>query len=171
MVMEHQDESRETDLPVRDWVYFATPAVGNGPEHLMEFVAREKLIVAHVYEDGDVLIRMPLVQHLGPGDTILLVYGGHGRPYRAVASCTVAASAKPVQTPHHTFEVFHCIDDPLAGEVAALGYRPDPVVERLTAISLAEVRDVSHVDCTIRKPKGNNTLRRWGEVFPARRPE
>ena len=171
MAMQQQDGRREDDLPVCDWVYFATPAVGSGAEHLGEFVARAKLIVAHVYQDGDALIRMPLVQRLRPGDTILLVYGGHGRPYRAVAACTVAASAKPVQTPNHTFEVFHCIEDPLAGEVAALGYRPDPVVKRLTAISLAEVRDVSHLDCPIRKPEGNNTLRRWAEVFSARRPE
>jgi hypothetical protein len=53
--------------------------------------------------------------------------------------------------------VLHCYD-----RLELTSYESDPVLERLTGISLASVKDVR--DILIINPKGNDTLRRWDEV-------
>ena len=40
------------------------------------------------------------------------------------------------------------------------------MIERFTGISIGSLQDLRDSNCRITKPKGNNTLRRWDEVFP-----
>jgi hypothetical protein len=47
------------------------------------------------------------------------------------------------------------------------GYEPDPVIQQFVGISIEVLQDLRGINCPIAKPKGNNTLRRWSEVFPA----
>src|ERR1700752_281171 len=42
----------------------------------------------------------------------------------------------------------------------AEGYAPDRVVRRFTGISIGSSQDLRNIECTITKPKGNNTVRR-----------
>jgi hypothetical protein len=129
-----QDDKSIAGLPAHDWVYFATPEVGRGPDDLRDFVVMRRIIVAHVYLDGAVQIRMPLVRYLRAGQSLLLAYGGHGRPYFALLSCTIAASADPVRTPQHSFGVFCCIGEPLCTDLIASGHVCDPIIKELTGI-------------------------------------
>lgn len=155
------DKSRA--LPVCDWVYFATPAKESWTV-TREFVAAAKIIFCHVYNKSG--LRMPNVQHLQRGDTILLVYGGHGRSYRALFCCKVDAAARPMKGPHHSFDVLSYADESLYERLRSSGYDPDPVLKKVTGISIAAPQDLRHITRSIPRPKGNNTLRRWDEVFP-----
>ena len=107
---------------------------------------------------------MPLIQRLRPGHHILLVYGADGK-YAPVFRCQVCLSPEPVRTPEHTFDVFCYIAEEFHDRLKAEGYAPDPVVRRFTGISIGSLQDLRNIECTITKPKGNNTLRRWDEVF------
>ena len=165
--MEMSDHAAELKaaLPVCDWVYFATTAKECWTV-TKEFVSEAKIIFAHIYNKQH--IRMPNVQHLEPGDKILLVHGGGGKPYRALFCCTTGAAERPVRNVdlRHTFPVFSYADESLNERLYATGYDPDPVLKKFTGITLAALEDVHHITWSIAKPLGNNTLRRWDEVFP-----
>jgi hypothetical protein len=152
----------EDGLPKCDFVYFATPACGSWTI-TADFVDSAKAIIAHAY--NTLGLRMPLVQHLRPGHQILLAYGSDGN-YTPVFRCQVCASPEPLRTRRHTFDVFCYIPDPLHERLQAEGYQPDPVVERFVGIAISAVQDLRNNKREITKPKGNNTLRRWDEVFP-----
>ena len=66
----------------------------------------------------------------------------------------------------HTFDVFCYIADAFHDRLKAEGYSLDPVIQRFTGISIGSLQDLRDSNCRITKPKGNNTLRRWDEVFP-----
>ena len=152
----------EAGLPECDFVYFATPACGSWTI-TAEFVDSAKAIIAHAY--NSLGLRMPLVQGLRPGHQILLVHGAEGK-YIPVFRCEVCASPEPVCTGQHTFDVFCCIPEEFHERLRLEGYSPDPVIQRFIGISISSVQDLRDRQCKIVKPKGNNTLRRWDEVFP-----
>jgi hypothetical protein len=68
--------STKSALPVCEWIYFATTAKECWTV-TREFVSEAKIIFAHAYNRQR--IRKPNVQHLKPGDKILLVHGGDGK--------------------------------------------------------------------------------------------
>jgi hypothetical protein len=150
-------------LPVCNWVYFATPAKESWTV-TRDFVDVAKIIFCHIYNKSGLL--MPNVQHLQRGEQILLVHGGHGQPYRALFCCKIEAAAKPVQASHQSFDVLSYADESLYERLTSSGYDPDPVLKKFTGISIAAPQDLRHITRSIPKPKGNNTLRRWDEVFP-----
>src|ERR1051326_2062326 len=121
-----------------------------------------KAIIAHAYNNAG--LRMPLVQRLRPAHHILLVYGADGK-YAPVFRCQVCAAPEIVRTREHWFDVFCYIAEEFHDRLKAEGYAPDPVVQRFTGISIGSLQDLRGIECTITKPKGNNTLRRWEEVF------
>jgi hypothetical protein len=152
----------EGGLPECDFVYFATPACGLWTI-TAEFVDSAKAIIAHAYNNAG--LRMPLIQHLRQGHQILLAYGADGQ-YCPVFRCEVCVSPEPVRTPEHTFDVFCYIAEQFLDRLKAEGYGPDPVIQRFTGISIGSLQDLRDNKCKITKPKGNNTLLRWDEVFP-----
>jgi hypothetical protein len=154
--------NREDGLPECDFVYFATPACGSWTI-TEDFVHDAKAIIAHAYNNAG--LRMPLIQQLRPGHQILLVYGADGK-YSPMFRGEVCTSPKPVRTPKHTFDVFCYIAEEFHDRLRASGYSPDPVVNRFTGISIASLQNLRGKTRKITKPKGNNTLRRWDEVFP-----
>jgi hypothetical protein len=141
---------------------FATPACGLWTI-TAEFVDSAKAIIAHAYNNAG--LRMPLIQHLRQGHQILLAYGADGQ-YCPVFRCEVCVSPEPVRTPEHTFDVFCYIAEQFLDRLKAEGYCPDPVIQRFTGISIGSLQDLRDNKCKITKPKGNNTLLRWDEVFP-----
>jgi hypothetical protein len=151
-----------TLLPECDWVYFATTARSSGTV-TAEFVATQKIIVRGVYNANGQ--RIANVQHLTPGQRILLVHGGPGTPYRALFSGTITAAAVPVRTAQHYFDAFLYIDESLHEQLKADGYDPDPVLGRFTGISLAAVRDLRSATIVIPRPYGSpNTIWRWDKI-------
>ena len=161
----HPDKETRVTLPKCDWVYFAVPAKGCGSDALKDFVAKEKIIVAHVYNKNK--LRMPLVQYLRARDRILLVYGGGRKhePYHALLRCTIGAPAEPLVNRQHRFDAFLYIDKSLNEYLKKNRYDPDPVLMEFTGISVSESQDLSHITGPIQKPKGINTLWRWEKVF------
>ena len=149
-------------LPRCDWVYFATTSRWSGTV-TRDFVSKHHLIVRSVYNSAGQ--RIANVQHLSPGDRILLVHGGKGKPYRALFSATIARSAMPVHTSEHCFGVFSYIDASLEEELKAGGYTPDAVVQRFTGISITAVQDLRHVGTAIPRRLGNSTISPWDDVF------
>ena len=162
--MERTFAPTKSALPVCDWVYSATTAKESWTATKV-FVSVAKLIFAHAYNRQE--IRMPNVQYLKPGDKLLLVHCGEGK-YRPLFSCTIAAEANPVRNPdlRHTFPVFSYADESLYQDLRASGYDPDPVLKKFVGITITDVRDIDDIPCSISHPPGNNTLRRWDEVFP-----
>lgn len=159
-----QADKTQSALPVCDWVYFATTAKESWTV-TKAFVSAAKIIFAHAYNSQG--IRMPNVQRLEPGDKILLVHGGDGK-YRPLFACTIAAAAKPVSNPdlRHTFPVFSYADESLYERLRSTGYDPDPVLKKFVSITISDLQDLRDIACSIPHPPGNNTLRRWEEVFP-----
>ena len=149
-------------LPRCDWVYFATPAKWSGTV-TRDFVAEQTVIVRSVHNAAGQ--RTSNVQHLRPGERILLVHGGHGKPYRALFSCTICAAREPVRTSQCVFDVFSYLDESLHEQLRMGGYTPDPVVRRFTGISISEVQDLRGITSVIPRRLGNNTISRWEEVF------
>jgi hypothetical protein len=149
-------------LPHCDWIYFATPSRASWTV-TAEFVSEARMIIRTIHNSQG--LRIANVARLCPGDTILLAYGGGGQPYRPLFRCTVVASPTPVQTSRHTFDVFSIIDGSVAERLAASGYEVDPVLNKHTGVTIAETQDLRQIPFEFRKPAGNNTLRRWSEVF------
>ena len=154
--------TRSATLPLCDFVYFATPACGT-LETTMGFVYAAQAIIAHAYNSAEML--MPLVLHLRPGHRILVAYGSNGQ-YTPILSCELGLSRAPVVTSKHTLDVFCDVPEALHPRLRDTGYSPDPFVRRFVGISVAAFQDLSGSPHRITKPKGNNTLRRWAEVFP-----
>jgi hypothetical protein len=149
-------------LPKCDWVYFATPSRWSGTV-TAKFVATHRVIVRNVYNSMG--IRIANVRHLKPGEKILLVHGGDGRPYRALFCGRIGASSNTVRTPQHTFAAFSYIDSALDSDLSSGGYTRDPVLNRFTGITLESSIDLSHITGQIPRPEGNNTIWRWRTVF------
>ena len=148
-------------LPSCDWVYFATTAKWSGTV-TGKFVEEHKVIVRNLHNaDGQLIAN---VRHLKPGERILLVHGGHGKPYHALFSCVICASGAPVRTSHHSFDVFSYIDKSLHESLRAGGYAPDPVVGGFTGISITAAQDLRGSTSEIPRP-GRGTIWRWGDVF------
>jgi hypothetical protein len=150
-------------LPRCDWVYFATTAKASGSV-TAGFVEDHQIIVRSVYNaDGQ---RIANVQHLEPGQQMLLVHGGPGLPYRALFSCTIAAAASPIRTSRHHFDAFLFIPESLASLLRADGYESDPVLGEFTGIAMTAVRDLRGCTEAIPRPPGcPNAIWRWGKVF------
>lgn len=149
-------------LPRCDWVYFATTAKWSGTV-TRDFVAGRRVIVRSLYNAAGLLIAN--VQHLKSGERILLVHGGHGKPYRPLFSCTISAAEAPVRSARQSFCVFSYIDESLQDCLKEGGYTLDPVLRKFTGISISELHDLRGVTSEIPRPSGNNTIRRWDEVF------
>ena len=157
----HKDAASE--LSRCDWVYFATPAKWSGTV-TRDFVAKHKIIVRNIFNKHHPPELIANVQHLMPGERILLVYGGHGKPYRALLSATIAEAPVPVCTPQRCFEVFSCIDESLNERLKEGGYDRDPVVRAFTGISITSVDFLP--DTVIPRPSGIGTIRRRKDVVP-----
>ena len=142
-------------------MYFATPSCGSWTI-TAEFVDSARAIIAHAY--NTIGLRMPLIQQLRPGHEILLAYGADGK-YSPVFRCRVCTSPEPVRTGKHTFDVFCYIAEQFHDRLKAEGYESDPVIQRFIGIAIDSVQDLRDNKTRITKPKGNNTLRRWDEVF------
>jgi len=102
-------------------------------------------------------------KQLQEGDTILMVYGGGDskKPYRPMFSCTVVTPPHPVQG----FEGFSYADASQHDRLQKSGYTPDPHLSRFTGISVEVSENLERVPYEIPRPGGNNTIRRWAEVF------
>jgi hypothetical protein len=162
MSIDRNDLGSLRELPRCDFVYFATPSRGSWTI-TAEFVDSARAIIAHAYNTtGE---RMPLIQRLRPGHQILLAYGEDGR-YSPVFRCRVCTSPEPVRTRKHTFDVFCYIAENFHKRLKAERYESDPIIRRFTGIAVDSVQDLRDNKTRIMKPKGNNTLRRWDEVFP-----
>lgn len=166
------DTVRDTPLPYKteegdnhpacDWVYFATPARWSLTV-TSDFVATHKVIVRNVHNAAGQ--RVANVRHLKAGERILLAYGGRGRPYRALFSGRISASAAPPRTSRFSFDVFACLDDALSQELQAGGYVRDPVIRKFTGIAISDIQNLRNSGGSIPRPPGNNTLWRSKDVF------
>lgn len=67
------------------------------------------------------------------------------------------------------FDMFAFVDESLSDRMLSVGYTPDPVLHKFVGITIADILDLRHLSCTVRRPAGNNTLRRWAEVFSSPR--
>jgi predicted RNase H-like nuclease len=143
-------------LPKCDWVYFATKKKWSGTV-TRDFVQKQKVIVRSVYNAAG--HRIANVQHLKPGQRILLVYGGDGE-YRALFSCAIRASG--VQIDPHCCDVFSYIDKSLHVQLEEGRYAPDSQ-GRFTGITITDVRHLN-ISRLVPRP-GINTIWRWDEVF------
>jgi hypothetical protein len=150
-------------LPECDWVYFAAPSK---EDRITTRNLVDEMGMIHRVIYNSVGIPTANTKQLRQGDTILLAYGG-GRsrnPYRPILSCTVIAPPNPVPG----FDAFSFADEPQSERLRNSGYTPDPHFKRFTGISVGVLRSLERFDCSIPRPGGNNTIRRWSEVFPAR---
>jgi hypothetical protein len=156
----NQGDDVKAALPVCDWVYFATPSqedlatTGN-------IVRDLGMIIRTVFNSAGIPIAN--VKQLRPGDTILLVHGGGGskKPYRPMFSCTVVAPPHPIPL----FEAFSYADESQQKRLRDSGYLPDPHLKKFTGIAIKVSQDLDRLAYSIPRPLGNNTIRRWGEVF------
>jgi hypothetical protein len=156
----HQNDEPKDAVPVCDWVYFATPS----KEDLATsraFADQFGMIVRTIYDSrGNAIAN---VKNLRQGHTILMVFGGgrSKRPYQAMFSCTVVAPPHPVSR----FGAFTYADGSQSERLQNSGYSPDPHFERFTGISIKVLQDLGGGRCSVPRPAGNNTIRRWDEVF------
>jgi predicted RNase H-like nuclease len=160
-----------SDLPRSDWVYFATPSVGQGANALRDLVRKAGMIFCHLYFDkDDVYQRLPHVKDLQQGDRLVLVYGA-GREYSVVLGCVIHNADRSVlnQQNGQMFDVFSYVDDPSVCELlTSQGYTPDPRLGRFTGISVEVLADVPDIPGPISRPRPGDrrTIWRWDEVFP-----
>lgn len=161
-VISHAERPARSALPLCDWVYFATYAKWSGTI-TKEFAAKHRVIVRNIHNSVGQAIAN--VSHLKPGDRILLIHGGVGKPYQPLWKCTVSCAEVPVQTSRHCFDTFECIDESLDAELESGGYVRDPVVRRFTGISLKSTENLRDFDGTVDRPLGQTTLRPWSDVF------
>jgi hypothetical protein len=148
--------------PSCEWVYFATPSRGSWTV-TAKFVSEAKTIIRNVYNSAG--LRIANVSNLEPGDKILLVYGGSGKPYRPLFAATIAMAPVPVQGSEHSFAVFTYIDERFWERLQDSNYSPAPRIGKYVGIAVEDIHDLRRLTCTIRRPAGMNTLRRWREVF------
>jgi hypothetical protein len=150
-------------LPVCDWVYFATPSQA-GRDNTRAIVSDLRMIIRPVYEnsrDRDKPKPIPNVKHIRQGETILLVYGGKGEPYRPMLACKVVAPPRPVP---QFEEVFSFAEMSQIQRLETAGYTRDPHFKKFTGISI-EVIPERLPPGSIQKPAGQTTIRRWKQVF------
>jgi hypothetical protein len=98
------------------------------------------------------------VPHLRPGNTILLTYGS-GK-YRPIFRCKGARVARSTAN-----RKAHALAESILLFMrSSATYTSDPIQsQRPSSESRStQPQDLRHLDETILKPKGNNTLRKWG---------
>ena len=158
-----QNEQTKDTLPVCDWVYFATPSQEDWST-TSKAVEEFRMIFRTVY--NAVGIPIANVRQLRQGDTILLVYGGgrSNQPYRPIFCCTVVPPPRPIPS----FEALSYADASQHERLKNLGFTPDPHFREYTGISVEISQDLRRLAGSIRRPGGNNAIRRWSEVFGVR---
>lgn len=152
------------DSPVCTWVYFATPSQEDW-RTTRAVVHEFGLIIRTVYDSRDNAVAN--VKNIQLGDSILLAYGGgrSKKPYRPMFSCLVVAPPRPVPR----FDAFSYADASQHERLRESGYVPDPHLKRFTGISVEVSQNLEGVTRDIPRPGGNNTIRRWNEVFTGTR--
>ena len=159
-VKPNQDREANAALPVCDWVYFAAPAKA-GRDNTRAVVSEFGMIVRPVYENSESRGKpkpIPNVKGIQQGQTILLVYGGKGEPYRAMFACKVVAPARPVPGFEKTFSF---ADVSQAERLTTFGFTRDSHFNEFTGISV----EVSPASGSIQTPPRGNTIRKWEQVF------
>jgi hypothetical protein len=148
----------EPALPKCDWVYFATPSREEWT--ITRAVVDElRMIIRTVYNSKHIAIAN--VKNIHLGDTILLVYGGSGKPYRPIFSCTVVRPPLPVPS----FDAFTFANAAGHERLKKSNYLPDPYLKGFTGISIEVSQHLESFARAVPRPAGNNTIRRWDEVF------
>lgn len=145
-------------LPVCDWVYFATPKPASFRE-TRTLVRAFGLIIRNVINSGGDPI--PNVGRLRVGDRILLVHG-EGQNYRPMFGCTVIAPRRPVPG----FPACSSVDENEAAPLQRSGYSPDPRFKCFTGIAADPGPDLDDALPSVARPGSLTTLRRWEAVFP-----
>lgn len=154
-----------------EWVYFATPSVGEGLAALKELVKRTGMISCHIYFDkGNVYQRLPHVKDLKQGHRMLLVYGA-GEEYSMVLGCVIHSADDPVRNQQNgqQFDLFSYVDDQSVCELLiSQGYTPDPRLGRFVGISVKVLPHLPDITGPISRPRPGDgrTIWRWDEVFP-----
>jgi len=87
-------------------------------------------------------------------------------PAAASFADTRKVVAEARMSAQHLFGVFAYPEELFCQTLHHAGYRPDPILKRYVGISIEKPEDLEHIKCSVTKPGGNNTLRRWEEVFP-----
>jgi hypothetical protein len=147
-------------IPRCKWVYFATDSVEDFAA-TKRLVTSIGLIVRTVYNGADIAIAN--TRQIRVGDSVLLVHGGgdKGLPYRPMLSCEVIGSPRPIQG----FSGFSFPEDRHVSQLENSGYRRDPHFGRYTGIAIKPLIDLEGISETIPRPRGNNTIRKWEEIF------
>jgi hypothetical protein len=147
-------------LPVCDFVYFATPSQETWAT-TRKLIDECRMIIRSAYNSAGIAIAN--TKQIRKNDTILMVYGGGGskKPYLPMFSCTVVTAPIPVPG----FEGFSYADLSQHDSLQKSHYPRDPHLNRFTGISIQVLENLEHVRCEISRPSGNNTIRRWVEVF------
>jgi hypothetical protein len=147
-------------LPICDWVYFATPSQETWSA-TRGLITECRMIIRSAY--NSVGIAIANTRQLREADTILVVFGGgdSGKPYRPMFSCRVVPPPIPVPG----FEGVTYADAMQHDRLLNSGYTADPHLHRFTGISIEVMENLERVSRDIPRPAGNNTIRRWNEVF------
>lgn len=87
-------------LPICDWIYYATPACASACQ-TAEIVVQAKQIIRTLFNSKGQ--RIANVQHVEPGDKILLAFGGEGKAYKPLLCGTVTTAASPIRHDRCTF--------------------------------------------------------------------
>lgn len=142
------------------WVYFATDSAEDFAA-TKRMVTAIGLIVRTVYNSADIAIAN--TKQIRVGDSILLVHGGgnRGLPYRAMLSCKVIVSKDPIPG----FDGFSFVEDRYIAQLENSSYLPDRHFGRYTGIAITPVVDLDDSSTAVPRPRGNNTIRKWDEVF------
>jgi hypothetical protein len=156
-----QASDTTSDRDTCDWVYFATTAKWSGVIN-PDWVKKHGVIIRSVHNTAGQLIAN--VQHLKPGERILLVHGEKGK-YREVFSGTMSAPRNPVEWRQHSFDVFSYIDESQNQDLSEGGFSPDPMIKKFTGISITEVKDLRERGREVRRPAPMGTIWRWDKVF------
>lgn len=139
------------------WVYFATPSRASRA-NTYDLAYEHGIICCDVFNSAGSL--KPNVGRLGVGDLILLAYG-QGGSYTPELYVQVEA---PFGSPIDQTSVMCELPEELAPALQN-GYSPDPLVGRFTGLRVTPCSDwKSHTLTAIKKPTGQNFLRRWDEV-------
>ncbi len=139
------------------WVYFATPSRASRA-NTYDLAYERGIICCDVFNSAGSL--KPNVGRLGVGDLILLAYRQDGS-YTPELYVQVEA---PFGSPIGQTSVMCELPEELA-PLLQNGYSPDPLVGRFTGLRVTPCSDwKGHKLKAIKKPTGQNFLRRWDEV-------
>ena len=151
---------RARSIPRCTWVYFATDSAEDFAA-TKRIVTELGIIVRTVYNSAGIAIAN--TKQIRVGDSILLVHGGgdRGLAYRPMFSCEVIASEHPIPG----FNGFSFVENRHIPQLQKSTYPRDPHFERYTGIAIRPLVDLDDSDTPIPRPRGNNAIRKWDEVF------